>query len=794
MGSSDSNTNVDENIVYDVGTQVSYDNVTNDNNPMNKVNFHSLEPNETIGDDDLVIPKSSFEESHWGRNSYARALIELDVKYDLKDNLIVVVLLLEGEGCTYIMIGRHDGVFPNMSSVQGIQDQVMAWASSLVTSGLCENLGKLQPKADIGIFIGYASTKKAFRIYNRRTRRIVETIYVDFDELTAMASEQRRSGPALNEMTPETISSGLVHTTSPSTSYVPPSRNDWDLLFQPMFDELLNPPPSVVNQAPEDIAPIIEVIPPVNADSTGSHSSTTVEQDAPSTSNSTTPTKTQSSIIPQDVGDDNLDIKVAHMGSDLLFGIAILEVNSEQSTTPVSPQAIVQTDYPLPHHNCKWTKDHPLNNIIGQLDRPVSTRLQLHEQALFCYYGAFLTSVELKTYKEALTQSCWIEVMQDELHEFVRLKVWELVPRPDKVMVITLKWIYKSLFEAFGSLTNTSLAAKINYLERQMIDGKLVLLGYDGMPLNMGRSNTCMGSSDSNTNVDDNIVHDSHWGRNSYARALIELDVKYDLKDNLIVVVLLLEGEGCTYIMIGVEYEWTPPIGTSNLAPKVKEASTSGNKVSTTSTPTLKVCTANSFGVLCLMDMESTHMDDHVPIAKCKLEMMMDKGLRRIRWTHWLMRKVIVKWKRCTMKSQVLWNQRVSRVLKLLLVEMVLGIKTESRRGGEWNRDVGMDMKMTGFAICGRREIYIPRPLPPAAIVEPKKDDNTKVEKVFVERSSQAKKSQATKHDDYSTLSILAAASNSISNMLAPANERVYVLYVQDDEMQSEIRCGCGWE
>nr|GEW24570.1 retrovirus-related Pol polyprotein from transposon TNT 1-94 [Tanacetum cinerariifolium] len=52
-----------------------------------------------------------------------------------------------------------------------------------------ENLGKLQPKADIGIFNGYAPRKKAFRIYYRRTRRIVETIHVDFDELTAMATE-----------------------------------------------------------------------------------------------------------------------------------------------------------------------------------------------------------------------------------------------------------------------------------------------------------------------------------------------------------------------------------------------------------------------------------------------------------------------------------------------------------------------------------------------------------------------------------------------------------------------------
>nr|GEV05050.1 retrovirus-related Pol polyprotein from transposon TNT 1-94 [Tanacetum cinerariifolium] len=140
-----------------------------------------------------------------------------------------------------------------------------------------ENLGKLQPKADIRIFIGYAPTKKAFRIYNRRTRRIMETIHVDFDELTAMASEHHCSGPALNETTLGKISSGLVPTSSPSTSYVPPSRNDKDLLFQPMFDELLNPSPSVVNQTPEAIAPIAEVIPPGYVDSTGSPSPTTVE-------------------------------------------------------------------------------------------------------------------------------------------------------------------------------------------------------------------------------------------------------------------------------------------------------------------------------------------------------------------------------------------------------------------------------------------------------------------------------------------------------------------------------------
>ncbi|GJW00511.1 retrovirus-related pol polyprotein from transposon TNT 1-94 [Tanacetum coccineum] len=183
------------------------------------------------------------------------------------------------------------------------------------------NLGKLQPKADIGIFIGYAPTKKAFRIYNRHTRRIIETIHVDFDELTVMASEHISSKPTLYETTPATISSRLVPNPSPSTPFVPPSRTDWEILFQPLFDELLTLPPSVDLPAPEVIAPIAEVVAPVPAVSTGSPSSTNVDQDAPSPSNSQTTPATQPPVIPNDVEEDNHDIEVAHMGNDPYFGI-----------------------------------------------------------------------------------------------------------------------------------------------------------------------------------------------------------------------------------------------------------------------------------------------------------------------------------------------------------------------------------------------------------------------------------------------------------------------------------------
>ncbi|GJS42122.1 retrovirus-related pol polyprotein from transposon TNT 1-94 [Tanacetum coccineum] len=198
------------------------------------------------------------------------------------------------------------------------------------------------------------------------------------------------------------------------------------------------------------IAPIAEVIAPEPA----------VKQLVPPTqqlltkkhhtSNSQTTPKTQSPVISNDVEEENHDLDIAHMNNDPFFGIPNPENISKASSS---------------------SDDHPLDNIIGELERPVSTRLQLHEQALFCYYDAFLTSVEPKNYKDALTQACWIEAMQEELNEFERLEVWELVPRPDKVMVITLKWIYKvKLDELGGILKNKARLVARGYRQEEGID------------------------------------------------------------------------------------------------------------------------------------------------------------------------------------------------------------------------------------------------------------------------------------------------------------------------------------
>ncbi|GJW33112.1 retrovirus-related pol polyprotein from transposon TNT 1-94 [Tanacetum coccineum] len=232
-------------------------------------------------------------------------------------------------------------------------------------------------------------------------------------------------------MTPATISLGLEPNPPPLTLFVPPLRSDWDLLFQPLFDELHTPTPSVDYPTPKVIALIAYVVALEPVASTGSPSSTTVDQDAPSPSNFQTTPETQSSITPNDVEEYNHDLDVAYMNNDPYFGIPILEVHSDQSSS---------------------------SDIIYTI------------QTLFCYYGAFLTAAETKTYKDALTQSCWTEAMQEELNEFERLGVWEIVPRPDKVMVITLKWIYKVKLDELGEAIRIFLAfdAHMNMVVYQM--------------------------------------------------------------------------------------------------------------------------------------------------------------------------------------------------------------------------------------------------------------------------------------------------------------------------------------
>ncbi|GKE68102.1 retrovirus-related pol polyprotein from transposon TNT 1-94 [Tanacetum coccineum] len=93
--------------------------------------------------------------------------------------------------------------------------------------------------------------------------------------------------------------------------------------------------------------------------------------------------------------------------------------------------------------------------MIGDPSRSVSTRKQLQTDVMWCFFDAFLTSVEPKNFKQAMTKPSWIDAIQEEIHEFQRLEVWELVPCLDKVLLIKLKWIYKVKTDEFGGVLKT---------------------------------------------------------------------------------------------------------------------------------------------------------------------------------------------------------------------------------------------------------------------------------------------------------------------------------------------------
>ncbi|GJT45336.1 integrase, catalytic region, zinc finger, CCHC-type containing protein [Tanacetum coccineum] len=123
------------------------------------------------------------------------------------------------------------------------------------------------------------------------------------------------------------------------------------------------------------------------------------------------------------------------------------------------------------HHLGKWSKDHPLDNIIGNPSRPVSTRKQLATDALWCLYNSVLSKVEPKNFKSAIIEDSWFQAMQDEIHEFDRLQVWELVPQPDCVKIIALKWIYKVKLDEYGDvLKNKARLVAKGYRQEEGID------------------------------------------------------------------------------------------------------------------------------------------------------------------------------------------------------------------------------------------------------------------------------------------------------------------------------------
>nr|GEV21171.1 retrovirus-related Pol polyprotein from transposon TNT 1-94 [Tanacetum cinerariifolium] len=177
-----------------------------------------------------------------------------------------------------------------------------------------KDIGKLGAKGDIGFFIGYSTDYCAYRVYNRRTKKIMKTMNVSFDEILAMAFEQ---------------------------------RSELDLLFEAMYDDYIGGQPS-------------------SAQRTVSAAQAHQVRQTPTTSTSiadTAPTPIDSSSQATNFPNTSQDFD---------------ELNSQQ----------------------QHTKDHPLEQVIGEPSRPVLIRNQLRSDGDMCMYALTVSTMEPKNVKE----------------------------------------------------------------------------------------------------------------------------------------------------------------------------------------------------------------------------------------------------------------------------------------------------------------------------------------------------------------------------------------------------------
>nr|GEZ68594.1 retrovirus-related Pol polyprotein from transposon TNT 1-94 [Tanacetum cinerariifolium] len=254
-----------------------------------------------------------------------------------------------------------------------------------------KDIGKLCAKGDIGFFIGYSADSCTYRVYNRRTKKIIETMNVSFDELSAMAFEQRSSKPGLNSMT-----SGHITTT-------------------------------------RTVLPAQE--PQVRQSSTAS---TTIANIALIPTNSSSHAK-NIPITSQDVDELNPNA----MADDNTF----VNPFANLSTSVVASSSSQNVDSSNMHTN------------------------QLRSDGDMCMYALTVSTMKPKNVKEAMTDPAWIDSMQEELLQFKRLDVWVLVPAPDNISPLTLKWLFKNKHDEEQTvIRNKSRLVVRGYRQEEGID------------------------------------------------------------------------------------------------------------------------------------------------------------------------------------------------------------------------------------------------------------------------------------------------------------------------------------
>ncbi|GJV25205.1 retrovirus-related pol polyprotein from transposon TNT 1-94 [Tanacetum coccineum] len=249
----------------------------------------------------------------------------------------------------------------------------------------------------------------------------METMNVTFDELSAMAFEQRSLNPELQSMTSGQISSRLDLTYAPLTITTQQlTKCKLDLLFETMSDDYIGgQPPATPRTVLAAQAPQVLYTPTT---------STTIADTAPTPINSSS----QAINFPNTLPD-----------------VDEFETQQQQHRT----------------------KDHPLKQVIGEPSRLVLTRNQLRTDGEMCMYALTVSTMEPSNVKEALKDPAWIEPIQEELLQIKRLDVWVLVPAPDNVKPLTLKWLFKNKHDEENTfIRNKTHLVVRGYLQEEGID------------------------------------------------------------------------------------------------------------------------------------------------------------------------------------------------------------------------------------------------------------------------------------------------------------------------------------
>nr|GEX43823.1 Gag-Pol polyprotein [Tanacetum cinerariifolium] len=242
------------------------------------------------------------------------------------------------------------------------------------------------------------------------------------------------------------------------------TSNELDLLFSLMFDELLNGSSTVVSKS-SDVSAAVTL--------------NQRQQYTTPLNNHTTPAPTCQilTISPTVISYENINQADSHAENDQVVNDEFINIFS----TPVQDQGETSSHhvdssnmhtfyqrYPSEH---RWTKDYPLEQVIRNPSQSVRTRRQLESDAEMCMFALTVSRTKPKNIKEAMVDFAWIESMQEELHQFDRLDVCELVDRPLCTNVINLKWLWKNKRDEENTvIRNKSRLVAKGYAQKEGVD------------------------------------------------------------------------------------------------------------------------------------------------------------------------------------------------------------------------------------------------------------------------------------------------------------------------------------